>query len=95
MELISEIFKGLEGVKVHESYQISYKISDRQVKRTHVVRVAGSVGMHQVEMFEKAKREKCLVEGAVNIEIDVKVEIDIGSPFISMHDVHQLSNDHK
>ena len=95
MELISEIFKGLEGVKVLESYQISYKISDRQVKKTHNVTVAGSVGMHQVEMYEKAKRDTCLVGAAVNIEIDVKVEIDVGSPFIPMHDVHQLSNDHK
>jgi hypothetical protein len=50
--------------------------------------------MHQVEMFEKAKRDVSLIKG-VNIEIDVKVEIDIGSLFIPILDVIQLSSNHK
>jgi hypothetical protein len=94
LEIISLIFKGLEGVKVHESSQISYKISEKQVKTSQVVRVTGSVGMHQVEVFEKAKRETSLVVG-VNLEIDVKVEIDVGSLYIPINDVIKLSTNHK
>jgi len=47
-----------------------------------------------VEVFEKAKRELSVVEG-VNIEIDVKVEIDIGSLFIPINDVIQLTTNLK
>jgi hypothetical protein len=50
--------------------------------------------MHQVEIFEKAKRDVSIVTG-VNIEIDVKVEIDVGSLFIPILDVIQLSTNHK
>jgi hypothetical protein len=39
-----------------------------------------------VEVFKKAKRDVSIVTG-VNIEIDVKVEIDVGSLFIPILDV--------
>lgn len=49
--------------------------------------------MHQVESYDKAKRESQLI-GGENIEIDVKVEINVGSLYIPILDVTQLSTNH-